>query len=213
MVNKAFCCSRTWCTEEEKLPSQRSFPRTWCTEKEKFPSQRCKMCVNVNWQLRIMRKCFSWVDFPNPCSTCFPRFSECSAWIPRSNWAEGDAPNEEGKEGEETGIPDWVIWVSERPHMGPRPIRRLVVGDTEAPEEISCGHQRKREGKRQISKKEGWRLVGAGWWWLSFVESLFSSQRLRPSSSWQRGSQSRKFFPDQFFTILKVKYESQSYLV
>ena len=57
------------------------------------------------------------------------------------------------EEEEETGIPDWVICVSERPHMGPRPIRRLVVGDTETPEEISCGHQRIREGKGQISKK------------------------------------------------------------
>jgi len=38
------------------------------------------------------------------------------------------------------------------PIWGHGPIRRLVVGDTEAPEEISCGHQRRKE--TNLSKKE-----------------------------------------------------------
>ena len=58
--------------------------------------------------------------------------------------------------------------------MGPRPIRRLVVGDTETLEEISCGHQKdkRRKGTNLKKKKDGDLLAQDGddppLWNLSF---------------------------------------------
>ena len=61
---------------------------------------------------------------------------------------------EEEETEQKTGIPDWVIWVSECAHMWPSgPTRRLVVGDTVASEEIrSC---REEENKPEKGKKYG----------------------------------------------------------
>ena len=47
--------------------------------------------------------------------------------------------------------------------MGPRPTRRLVVGDTEASEEITSQRSRRKEKGKTLKRREGWRHVGAGW--------------------------------------------------
>ena len=53
--------------------------------------------------------------------------------------------------------------MSECAHMGPRPTRRLVVGDTEASEEITSEHnRRKKRGQLIQEQKDGDMLAQAG---------------------------------------------------
>ena len=142
----------------------------------------------------------------------FPLFPECSAWIPQRNWAEGDAPLWGGGEGEEgggregggggggnTGLGHLSEWVC--------PYGATADSETSCRRHRSIGgdHYWREEKKTNLKRTEGWRHVGAGWWWLSFVEFLFSFQRLRQSSSRLRGFQSRKFFPDPFLTIFMLE--------
>ena len=47
--------------------------------------------------------------------------------------------------------------------MGPRPTRRLVVGDAEASEEITSEHNITEEKKTYLKSTEEWSHVGAGW--------------------------------------------------
>ena len=62
---------------------------------------------------------FSWVDFPNPCSTCFPcsrnvllefhSVIEQRGMHPYEGEEKERKEEEEKEEEEEAGIPDWVI--------------------------------------------------------------------------------------------------------
>ena len=138
MMNKGFSCSRNWCCHDLRtksfypdIPVLENMSQYW-----RYLGKATIFMSGLNIDNIHERQQYSWVDFPYPCSSCFPQFSECSAWIPQSNWAEGDAPYERGGGGgggggevekkereekeEEAGIPDWVIWVSECAHMGRR---------------------------------------------------------------------------------------------